>query len=568
MQQPVIFISYSHRDEVWKDRLVKQLNVLALEEHFSVWDDRRIAAGDDWYPAIAAAIQAAHAAILLISADFLTSGFIRREEIPRLLGRRAEQGLLVIPLILRPCPWERVDWLKEIQARPTDGHPLAGGTEYQIEAALSALVQEVDDLLKARQEEPGASAPSPNHDFHAQLGAAHHPGLLSATARLDKIVPGVNPYVTGSSLAANSPVFFGRGQVLHEVLATLRRPGKPGSVSVVGERRMGKSSLLNQVYGALACEPGLVSLHATVQNWNQTSQQHFFTHLAQAIGTATGHTASHAVGDYPSLRDFVYELVRTSAYRFVLLLDEFEGMASNDHFTAEFFANMRALGDGPAYQFGYVTASRRALADLSREHRIESSAFWNIFSHKVLGSLSASESQALVHEPLRRSLPPDACPETEPFWQQAIQPLTGGHPALLQMVLATYWNGFHGGYTPDSLGIETDLRHHLQDLWSRRSSEEHRLLIQAASGLALPSGPVVTELMLRGLLTRAGKPFCDGFRRVVQENSLPNGNLAAAAEELAPGQQRTAPLVAPIEAARGGDASRGLRETPEREAGS
>jgi len=85
MQQPTIFISYSHVDEKWKDRLVRQLKVLAFEKHFKVWDDRSITAGDDWYPAIEAAINTASVAILLISEDFLTSSFILGEEIPRLL---------------------------------------------------------------------------------------------------------------------------------------------------------------------------------------------------------------------------------------------------------------------------------------------------------------------------------------------------------------------------------------------------------------------------------------------------------------------------------------------------
>src|SRR5262245_55050998 len=157
MQQPTIFISYSHVDEAWKNQLVKQLNVLASEEHFKVWDDRVIAAGDNWYPAIEAAINTASVAILLISADFLTSSFIRGEDVPRLLRRRAAQGLRVIPLIIRPCPWQRVDWLRGIQGRPTDGRPLAQGNEYQIEADLTALVQEVDDLLQPLRQGPGSS---------------------------------------------------------------------------------------------------------------------------------------------------------------------------------------------------------------------------------------------------------------------------------------------------------------------------------------------------------------------------------------------------------------------------
>lgn len=36
-----VFISYSHQDETWKDRIVSQLGVLA-SEGLETWDDRRI----------------------------------------------------------------------------------------------------------------------------------------------------------------------------------------------------------------------------------------------------------------------------------------------------------------------------------------------------------------------------------------------------------------------------------------------------------------------------------------------------------------------------------------------
>jgi len=253
------------------------------------------------------------------------------------------------------------------------------------------------------------------------------------------------------------------------------------------------------------------------------------------------------VTDYPSFRDFVYDLVQRYTYRFVLILDEFEGMASNPNFNATFFTNMRVLGERPEYGFGYVTASRRSLSELARDHSIASSAFWNIFSHKVIGSLTAQESQALVREPLGRSLPPAKCPDTDPLWQNAIQPFTGGHPALIQIVTSAYWNGLDGGYDPDPLDIETAVCNHLEDLWYRRSREELGLLIHAASNRVLTPSALVTDLMQRGLLTREGKPFCDSFIKVITE-SLPVGkSLADAADDLASGGQRAARLVEQIE---------------------
>ncbi len=68
---PKVFISYSHVDEAWKKRLVKQLQVLALEDVLEVWDDRRITAGEAWRPAIEVAMESARVALFLVSADFL-----------------------------------------------------------------------------------------------------------------------------------------------------------------------------------------------------------------------------------------------------------------------------------------------------------------------------------------------------------------------------------------------------------------------------------------------------------------------------------------------------------------
>jgi len=141
-----VFISYSHADEAWKDRLVKHLKVLEVEGMLETWDDRRIKPGEDWFPAIEAAMEKARVAVLLVSADFLTSKFIRGTEVPRFLERR-RAGLQVIPVIVHPCAWQAVAWLAQIQCRPKDGRPLSTGRKVQVEADLAALALEIRDLL-------------------------------------------------------------------------------------------------------------------------------------------------------------------------------------------------------------------------------------------------------------------------------------------------------------------------------------------------------------------------------------------------------------------------------------
>ena len=96
-----IFISYCHKDEDWKDRLLRHLRVLEREDVIRIWDDRQIGVGEDWRTAIGSALEEADLAILLVTADFLISDFIRGEEVPRLLERRAEEGMRLFPIIVR-----------------------------------------------------------------------------------------------------------------------------------------------------------------------------------------------------------------------------------------------------------------------------------------------------------------------------------------------------------------------------------------------------------------------------------------------------------------------------------
>jgi hypothetical protein len=73
MTRPLIFISYSQKDEAEKDRLLSHLGVLQSAGLISVWSDDEISAGADWQQAIGQAITQARVAILLITANYLTS---------------------------------------------------------------------------------------------------------------------------------------------------------------------------------------------------------------------------------------------------------------------------------------------------------------------------------------------------------------------------------------------------------------------------------------------------------------------------------------------------------------
>src|SRR5262245_46885320 len=88
----LVFISYSHRDEDWRARLLIFLEAYA---DLKVWADPYIRVGDQWRREIATALARCSVAVLLVSPDFLVSDFIKREELPPLL-RSADGGIVTL----------------------------------------------------------------------------------------------------------------------------------------------------------------------------------------------------------------------------------------------------------------------------------------------------------------------------------------------------------------------------------------------------------------------------------------------------------------------------------------
>ncbi|HEX4494278.1 MAG TPA: tetratricopeptide repeat protein [Thermoanaerobaculia bacterium] len=147
---PTVFISYSHKDEVWKDRLLPHLRISEKEGLLELWNDRRIAAGTEWRAEIEKAIDAADVGILLISADFLVSDFIRGEEIPRMLERRSKNGMRLFPVMVRACDWQIVPWLAPIQIRPTGARPLAGFGGNRRDEEMATIAREIRGILDSK----------------------------------------------------------------------------------------------------------------------------------------------------------------------------------------------------------------------------------------------------------------------------------------------------------------------------------------------------------------------------------------------------------------------------------
>jgi hypothetical protein len=139
-----VFVSYSHADLAWLERLQVHLAPLQRDGVFSLWDDTRIEPGSQWKIEIRDALDRAHVAVLLISADFLASEFISSNELPPLLAAAENRGTLILPVIVSPCRFVHTPALARFQAVNSPDEPLVRmrtAKREEVFVKISALIE-------------------------------------------------------------------------------------------------------------------------------------------------------------------------------------------------------------------------------------------------------------------------------------------------------------------------------------------------------------------------------------------------------------------------------------------
>ena len=161
-----VFLSYSHKDEAFRNQLETHLAMLKRQGVISVWHDRRLIAGDNVDSGIAKELDAADIILLLVSPDFLASDYCYGVEVARALERNAAGEARVVPVILRPCEWHVAPFGK-LLAVPTDGRPITKWPDpddafLEITKAIraAAVVRDVPTTKPVTNRKVGSAAPS------------------------------------------------------------------------------------------------------------------------------------------------------------------------------------------------------------------------------------------------------------------------------------------------------------------------------------------------------------------------------------------------------------------------
>ena len=300
-----------------------------------------------------------------------------------------------------------------------------------------------------------------------------------------------NPYLNRMMIKHRQD-FFGRTQEVKRIYARLNA-SPPGSISIVGDRKIGKSSLLNYIYTRhnrsqyLERPDKMVMVFLDFQEQKGMSMQAFVRAL---IGIANYELrgrmdVSGCSLDLDGIKDLVQRLDE-AGFRLAILLDEFEAVTTNPNFSLEFFSFLRFLANH--YNVAYLTSSARDLQVLCHTKEISDSPFFNIFSTMRLTVFQPAEAEELIRVPSERAGKPLA-----PYTRDILA-MSGLFPFFIQMACshAIEWLEEHpDAAVPDFVEVRRrfyeEARLHYRYLWDGLDSHERSTVLRVARNRLMPT---------------------------------------------------------------------------------
>lgn len=248
----------------------------------------------------------------------------------------------------------------------------------------------------------------------------------------------MNPFTFGNPI--KDPVrFYGREAEIRQITNRLLSSAHE-STSIIGERRMGKTSLLYhlshpEVSKALGITPDQYCLvYADLQGLTDITPARFWQRvlkkMSRSLVDESLKSSIEKLGERESFDLFdledLFESTQDKGLTVVLMMDEFEYVTQNPNFKGDFFGGLRALAIH--HGVALLPATRRELVDLCHSEEIKGSPFFNIFANVVLRPFPLTDAASLVDGYLT-SLEGAFSPEEREF----ILRLGGGQPFFLQI---------------------------------------------------------------------------------------------------------------------------------------
>jgi uncharacterized protein len=258
------------------------------------------------------------------------------------------------------------------------------------------------------------------------------------------------PFIAGPMIT-NPALFIGRKDHLH-TMTTLMAGPLSTSINIVGERRIGKSSLLYHFYQTweqrVVQNGQYVVLYLSLQEAKCHTQQSFYRAVAKGLlqrpqVQAQAQLKKGLNARTPNASTFADLCDRWKQEQVlpVLCLDEFEvWLKHQQEFDDAFFDHLRSLMNNNTLML--IVSSLRPLDEYSKQHQL-TSPFFNVGRQLRLAEFSDDEVTELLR--LSTSATPTTQVTLSVDEQHTARRWGGRHPYLLQLAASLLWQARQQG---------------------------------------------------------------------------------------------------------------------------
>ena len=334
----------------------------------------------------------------------------------------------------------------------------------------------------------------------------------------------VNPFSSSDPVTEPSD-FYGHRSDIQRIYARIGAE-RPQSISIIGEKAMGKSSLVNvlahpDTKAKLLSEPDRYLFgHIHLRGRNDWMPEQFLQTLTGTL--QEGHPDMPQVSSYDGFRALIQHL-DAGKFSLIAFFDDFDVITQNPNFPLTFFSFFRSMAN--TYNVAYVTSSSESLQRLCVSKDVEESPFFNIFTNIALKPLDAAEVRQWIIE---SSNPSGLSLSSEVDW---VYKQVGGFPALVRGLCALLWEQKNArGKLSDSdleeieTAFQGQVRDSLESIWESFSQRDQELCIHLLTSRELdrPQSHLVRELQRRGCVQKTDDGYAlfgRAFQRFVAEKT-------------------------------------------------